>query len=51
MKRLIGAMVVIALIAVAAWLWWKPASDGRLPVYGVTVAATYPHDQAAFTEG
>jgi glutamine cyclotransferase len=52
MKRLIGAVVVIALIAAAGWWWWsKPSSDGRIPVYGVTVAATYPHDQSAFTEG
>ena len=51
MKRLIGAVVVIALIAVAAWWWWKPSNDGRIPVYGVAIAATYPHDQAAFTEG
>jgi glutamine cyclotransferase len=51
MKRLIGAVVVIALIAVAAWLYWKPSSDGRLPVYGVAIAATYPHDPASFTEG
>lgn len=51
MKRLIGAVVVIALVAAAAWLWWKPSNDGRIPVYRVTVAATYPHDPAAFTEG
>jgi glutaminyl-peptide cyclotransferase len=51
MKRLIGAVVVIALIAAAAWWWWKPSNDGRIPVYGVAIAATYPHDQTAFTEG
>jgi len=51
MKRLIGAVLAIALIAVAAWWWWKPSNDGRIPVYGVAIAATYPHDQAAFTEG
>lgn len=51
MKRLIGAVALLALLAVAGWMLWKPADDGRLPVYGVTVAATYPHDKAAFTEG
>jgi len=51
MKRLIGAVVVIALVAAAAWLWWTPSNQGKVPVYGVTVAATYPHDAAAFTEG
>lgn len=51
MKRVIGAVAVIALVAVAAWLWWKPSDAGRVPVYGVSVAATYPHDASAFTEG
>lgn len=52
MKRLIGAVVVIALLAAAGY-WWlaKPSAEGRIPVYGVTVAKTFPHDAAAFTEG
>jgi len=51
MKRLLGAIILLALVAGVAWWLWKPSDDGRLPVYGVTVAATYPHDPKAFTEG
>ncbi len=51
MKKVIAAVAVLALLAVAGWMLWKPSDESRLPVYGVAIAATYPHDRAAFTEG
>ena len=51
MKRLFGAIILLAVIAAIGWWFWKPSDDGRLPVYGVAVTATYPHDPKAFTEG
>jgi glutamine cyclotransferase len=37
-------------LAVAA-LAWAAAAQAALPVYGVTVKASYPHDARAYTEG
>ncbi|MEO5867076.1 MAG: glutaminyl-peptide cyclotransferase [Sphingomonas sp.] len=51
MKFRYGIIVMLALIAAAAWLFWKPAADEPPPVYAVDVAAEYPHDPTAFTEG
>jgi glutamine cyclotransferase len=46
-----GIVVMLALIMAAVWLMWKPVPDGPPPVYAVDVAAQYPHDTTAFTEG
>ena len=38
---------LLALTAVA----WASAASAAVPVYGVSVKATYPHDKGAYTEG
>ena len=39
--------IALAVAAVA----WSCAAQAALPVYGVTVKASYPHDARAYTEG
>jgi glutamine cyclotransferase len=49
MKRIILAVVALAVIAVGAWFFFLRSSG--VPVYAVNIAATHPHDPTAFTEG
>ena len=51
MKRRYGVIVMLVLILALGWLIFPPSGDARPPVYAVDVAAEYPHDQKAFTEG
>lgn len=48
--RWIGLVMVLALALGAVWFFVLRVPDG-VPVYGVDVAARYPHDRTAFTEG
>lgn len=49
MKRILLAIVALAVIAVGAWFFFLRSSG--IPVYAVNVVATRPHDPTAFTEG
>lgn len=49
MKRILLAVVALAVIAVGAWFFFLRSSG--VPVYAVSVVATRPHDPSAFTEG
>jgi glutaminyl-peptide cyclotransferase len=49
MKRILLAIVALAVIAAGAWFFFLRTSG--IPVYAVNVAATHPHDPTAFTEG
>lgn len=49
MKRILLAVVALAVIAVGAWFFFLRSSG--VPVYAVSIAATHPHDPTAFTEG
>jgi glutaminyl-peptide cyclotransferase len=49
MKRILLAIVALAVIAVGVWFFFLRVSG--VPVYAATVVATRPHDPTAFTEG
>lgn len=49
MKRILLAVVALAVVAVGVWFFFLRTSG--IPVYAVNIAATHPHDPTAFTEG
>jgi glutaminyl-peptide cyclotransferase len=49
MKRILLAIVALAIVAVGAWFFLLRTTG--IPVYAVAVTATHPHDPQAFTEG
>ena len=49
MKRVLLAVLALAVLAAGVWFFFLRSSG--IPVYVVNVAATHPHDPAAFTEG
>ncbi|WP_448663494.1 glutaminyl-peptide cyclotransferase [Sphingomonas sp. CJ20] len=51
MKRILLALVALLLLGLAAWFLFFRAPAQAVPVYGVSVVATHPHDAQAFTEG
>ncbi|AJP73776.1 glutaminyl-peptide cyclotransferase [Sphingomonas hengshuiensis] len=51
MKKLILALAALLLVAVAAWFLFFRTPAAAVPVYGLTVVSSHPHDPQAFTEG
>ena len=40
-----------SMLAAICWLLSAPVAVAALPVHGVVVKATYPHDTRAYTQG
>lgn len=51
MKRILLALAALLLAAAAAWFLFFRAPATAVPVYGVQIDASHPHDARAFTEG